>query len=115
MAAPALQRPVVRKTAVEPARQVVSVLEGLYRQFAFYGRILAGLPRGLRYRNEILAVMGDIVFGPGALIVGAGMIFVVPKAKVDAARRVLKRAGETPWMIGDIRRQRRGGPRVEYV
>jgi len=76
MAAPALQRPVVRKTAVEPARQAVSILEGLYRQFAFYGRILAGLPRGLRYRNEILAVMGDIVFGPGALIVGAGMIFV---------------------------------------
>ncbi|HEX5268786.1 MAG TPA: ABC transporter permease [Acidimicrobiales bacterium] len=76
MAAPVLQRPVVRKTAVEPARQAVSVLEGLYRQFAFYGRILAGLPRGLRYRNEILAVMGDIVFGPGALIVGAGMIFV---------------------------------------
>ena len=76
MAAPALQRPLVRKVAVEPARQTVSVLEGLYRQFAFYGRILAGLPRGLRYRNEILAVMGDIVFGPGALIVGAGMIFV---------------------------------------
>jgi phospholipid/cholesterol/gamma-HCH transport system permease protein len=62
--------------AVEPARQTVSVLEGLYRQFAFYMRILAGLPRGLRYRNEILALMGDIVFGPGALIVGAGMIFV---------------------------------------
>jgi phospholipid/cholesterol/gamma-HCH transport system permease protein len=67
---------VVRKVAVEPARQAVSVLEGLYRQFAFYLRILGGLPRGLRYRNEILAVMGDIVFGPGALIVGAGMIFV---------------------------------------
>ena len=76
MAAPALQRPVVRKVAVEPARQAVSVLEGLYRQFAFYLRILGGLPRGLRYRNEILAVMGDIVFGPGALVVGAGMIFV---------------------------------------
>ncbi|HET6811938.1 MAG TPA: ABC transporter permease [Acidimicrobiales bacterium] len=76
MAAPALQRPVVRKVAVEPARQTVSVLEGLYRQFAFYLRILAGLPRGLRYRNEILALMGDIVFGPGALVVGAGMIFV---------------------------------------
>lgn len=76
MTAPALQRPVVRKVAVEPARQTVSILEGLYRQFAFYLRILAGLPRGLRYRNEILAVMGDIVFGPGALIVGAGMIFV---------------------------------------
>ena len=76
MAAPALQRTVVRKVAVEPARQTVSILEGLYRQFAFYLRILAGLPRGLRYRNEILALMGDIVFGPGALIVGAGMIFV---------------------------------------
>lgn len=76
MAAPVLQRPLVQAVAVRPARQTVSVLEGLFRQFAFYGRILAGLPRGLRYRNEILAVMGDIVFGPGALVVGAGMIFV---------------------------------------
>lgn len=76
MTAPVLQRSVVQTVAVRPARQTVSVLEGLFRQFAFYGRILLGLPRGLRYRNEILAVMGDIVFGPGALVVGAGMIFV---------------------------------------
>jgi phosphoribosylformylglycinamidine cyclo-ligase len=46
---------------------------------------------------------------------GAGMIFVVPKMKVDKARRALKRAGETPWMIGEVTQQRRGKPRVEYV
>jgi phosphoribosylformylglycinamidine cyclo-ligase len=46
---------------------------------------------------------------------GAGMIFVVPKAKVDAARRALKRVGETAWTIGEVTQQRRGKPRVEYV
>ena len=46
---------------------------------------------------------------------GAGMIFVVPKAKIDAAGRTLKRAGEAPWVIGEVKRQRRGGPRVEYA
>jgi phosphoribosylformylglycinamidine cyclo-ligase len=46
---------------------------------------------------------------------GAGMIFVVPKAKADKAARALKRGGETPWGIGEVIRQRRGKPRVEYV
>ena len=42
------------------------------------------------------------------------MIFVVPKAKLDAAQRALKRAGEKPWVIGEIIQQRRGKGRVEY-
>jgi phosphoribosylformylglycinamidine cyclo-ligase len=45
---------------------------------------------------------------------GAGMIFVVPPKKIDAALRVLQRAGEKPWLIGEVIRQRRGKPRVEY-
>ena len=72
MAAPAIER-----VAVRPAQQTVSILEGLYHQFAFYGRILVGLPRGLKYRKETLALMADITIGPGALVVGAGMFFVI--------------------------------------
>jgi phosphoribosylformylglycinamidine cyclo-ligase len=45
---------------------------------------------------------------------GAGMIFVTPARKLDAARRALKRAGEKPWIIGEIVKQKRGSPRVEY-
>ena len=69
--------PVVERLAVRPARQTVSALDGIYHQFAFYGRILGGLPRGLKYRKEIVALMADITIGPGALIVGAGMFFVI--------------------------------------
>ncbi|MHB1854699.1 MAG: MlaE family ABC transporter permease [Acidimicrobiales bacterium] len=71
MAAPAIERVVGR-----PARQSVTLLDGLYQQFAFYGRILLSLPRGLRYRKEILALMTDVTIGPGALVVGGGMFFV---------------------------------------
>ena len=46
---------------------------------------------------------------------GVGMIFVVPGAKADAAKRALKRAGEKPWIIGEIIPQRRGKSRVEYL
>jgi phosphoribosylformylglycinamidine cyclo-ligase len=45
---------------------------------------------------------------------GVGMIFVVGKSKVDAALKALKRAGEKPWLIGEIVKQRRGRGRVEY-
>ncbi len=46
---------------------------------------------------------------------GAGMILAVPAAKTDSALRTLKRLDETPWIIGEVIRQRRGKPRVEYV
>lgn len=53
------------------------LLEQLWAQFAFYGRILSGMHRGLKYRKEILALIADITIGAGALIVGAGMFFVI--------------------------------------
>jgi phospholipid/cholesterol/gamma-HCH transport system permease protein len=52
------------------------MLDGLYQQIAFYFRVLRGLPRGLKYRQEILALMTDVTIGPGALVVGGGMFFV---------------------------------------
>jgi phosphoribosylformylglycinamidine cyclo-ligase len=45
---------------------------------------------------------------------GVGMILVVPKAKADAAQRTLTKAGEKPWVIGEVIAQRRGRGRVEY-
>jgi phosphoribosylformylglycinamidine cyclo-ligase len=45
---------------------------------------------------------------------GVGMILVIPQRKADKARRLLKRAGEAPWVIGEIIQQRRGKGRVEY-
>ncbi len=45
---------------------------------------------------------------------GVGMIFVVPKAKLAEAQKALKKAGEKPWVIGEIIKQRRGKAKVEY-
>jgi phosphoribosylformylglycinamidine cyclo-ligase len=65
---------------------------------------------------EMLRKIGDI---PEAdwrrtFNLGVGMILIVSKPKVDAALRSLKRAGEKPWVIGEIVKQRRGRARVEY-
>ena len=49
----------------------------LYDQFAFYGRVLSGMPSGWRYRKEIVELISDMTIGAGALIVGGGMFFVI--------------------------------------
>jgi phosphoribosylformylglycinamidine cyclo-ligase len=46
---------------------------------------------------------------------GVGMILVAPAKKADGALRMLKRAGEKPWIIGEIAAQRRGKGRVQYI
>lgn len=46
-------------------------------QVAFYFRALLSLPRGLKYRKEITTLITEIAIGPGALIIGGGMFFVV--------------------------------------
>jgi phospholipid/cholesterol/gamma-HCH transport system permease protein len=55
----------------------VSILNSFYDQLRFYVRIVRALPRALRYPREIAALMADITVGPGALVVGGGMFFVV--------------------------------------
>jgi phosphoribosylformylglycinamidine cyclo-ligase len=45
---------------------------------------------------------------------GVGMILAVPGRQAREAERVLRKAGETPFAIGGVMAQRRGGPRVEY-
>lgn len=45
---------------------------------------------------------------------GVGMILVTPRKKLESALRTLNRAGEKPWIIGEVISQRRGKARVEY-
>ncbi len=54
-----------------------AVVDDLYGQLAFYGQTLRSLPKALRYRKEIIALISDITIGAGALIIGGGMFFVV--------------------------------------
>jgi len=46
---------------------------------------------------------------------GVGMILVIPKRSLDAALRLLNRAGEMPSVIGEVTKQRRGAGRIQYV
>jgi len=69
--------PVADRLVIRPATAAGDALSELWAQFAFYGRILRSLPRGLRYWKEIIALISDITIGAGALIVGAGMFFVI--------------------------------------
>jgi phospholipid/cholesterol/gamma-HCH transport system permease protein len=59
------------------ARSTVDNIDGFFWQLHFYQRIGRSMPRALRYRKEIAILMADITIGPGALIVGGGMFFVV--------------------------------------
>ncbi|MBI2710781.1 MAG: ABC transporter permease [Actinobacteria bacterium] len=60
-----------------PVGALVGPLTIIYDQAVFAGRILARLPRGLKYRKEIANLIGDITIGAGALVVGGGMLFVI--------------------------------------
>jgi phospholipid/cholesterol/gamma-HCH transport system permease protein len=51
--------------------------DDLYDHLRFYVRIIRAMPKALRYPREIALLMSDIAIGPGALVVGGGMFFVV--------------------------------------
>jgi len=71
-----LARPVT-----DAGRSVGDALEDIGKQLTFYGRVLwdivATLVVRLRYRNVVFNLVSDITVGAGALIVGAGMVFVI--------------------------------------
>jgi phosphoribosylformylglycinamidine cyclo-ligase len=46
---------------------------------------------------------------------GVGMIVVIPNRKLEKAMRLLNRAGEKPWIVGEVTPQRRGKSRVQYT
>ena len=72
--APARPLPAPLRSSV---RSMLGALDGLFWQLAFYLKLTKALPRALRYRKEIALLMADITIGPGALVVGGGMFFVV--------------------------------------
>ncbi|MGH2727005.1 MAG: MlaE family ABC transporter permease, partial [Actinomycetota bacterium] len=54
-------------------RRMTAGLDGLGRQIAFFGRVLADCVLVIpRHPGEVLRLVGDITWGSGALIVGAG-------------------------------------------
>lgn len=56
-------------------------LEDVGKQLAFYGHVLWDVLTTtilrLKYRNVVFSLVSDITIGAGALIVGAGMVFVI--------------------------------------
>ncbi len=51
--------------------------EGVVEHLRFYGRSVRSLPKALRYRRVILQLIADITIGVGAIVLGAGMFFVI--------------------------------------
>jgi phospholipid/cholesterol/gamma-HCH transport system permease protein len=66
-----------RQRVVGAGTSAVDLLTLVSEQVTFYLRVLWSLPRGLRYRSEIFSLVTEIAIGPGALIIGGGMFFVV--------------------------------------
>ncbi|HLW45943.1 MAG TPA: ABC transporter permease [Acidimicrobiales bacterium] len=66
-----------RKSLGATVAAPVGLLDVFYDHLRFYVRIFRAMPRALRYPREIGILMSDIAIGPGALIVGGGMFFVV--------------------------------------
>ncbi len=60
---------------------VADALEDVGRQLSFYGRVLWEVVTlnvlRLKYKNIVFSLVSDITVGAGALIVGAGMVFVI--------------------------------------
>jgi phospholipid/cholesterol/gamma-HCH transport system permease protein len=55
----------------------VGLLDTFFDHLRFYARTLRAMPKALRHPREIGILMSDIALGPGALIIGGGMFFVV--------------------------------------
>src|SRR5919106_1461543 len=58
-------------------RRASAPFEVMTDQISFYGRVARSLPAALRYRPQILSLISDITIGAGAMLLGAGMFFVI--------------------------------------
>jgi phospholipid/cholesterol/gamma-HCH transport system permease protein len=63
--------------AVNAVAGAGALLGGVWDQVAFGFKLLASMPRGLRYRKVIFEHVSDIALGAGAIIIGGGMFFVI--------------------------------------
>lgn len=66
-----------RRRAEAVGAGAANVADQAFDQLSFYAKCLVQLPRGLKYRREITALVSDITIGTGALVIGGGMFFVV--------------------------------------
>lgn len=69
-----VQAPVFGSRAL---RRVSRPFEGMWHQIGFYGKAIKSLPAGLKYGKVITGLISDITIGVGALVMGAGMFFVI--------------------------------------
>src|SRR5918996_6001703 len=74
MATRVLRRPNIGGRTV---RRAAAPFEEGVDQARFYVRCLKALPPALRYRGVILNLISDITIGVGAILLGAGMFFVI--------------------------------------
>lgn len=58
-------------------RRLAAPFEGGFEQAKFYVAAIKSLPAGLKYRGVILGLISDITIGASAVIMGAGMFFVI--------------------------------------
>ena len=63
--------------ASRTVRRVAVPFESMSDQLVFYGKVLRRLPKGLHYRTQVLSLISDIAVGAGAVLIGAGMFFVI--------------------------------------
>lgn len=71
------RRPRVVRGLGKAADAPIGLLDTFFDHLRFYVRILRAMPKALRYPKEIGILMSDIAIGPGALVIGGGMFFVV--------------------------------------
>ncbi len=65
------------RVAERTVDKAASPFEEMERQGRFYATVVRSLPRALHYRGLIIGLISDITVGAGALILGAGMFFVI--------------------------------------
>ena len=61
---------------------------------------------------QLLRSIGDVPVNDWrrTFNLGVGMILIVPQTKASTAMRSLRRAGEEPWILGEIAQRRKGRP-----
>ena len=71
----------ITKPVSDLGTSIANGLEDVGRQLSFYGRVLWEVVTlnilRLKYKNVVFNLVSDITVGAGALIVGAGMVFVI--------------------------------------
>ncbi len=65
---------------------------------------------------ELMRTLGEVAADDyrRTFNLGIGMIAAVPEKRVGKAMKILKKLGETPYLVGEVIAQKRGRGRVQY-